>query len=370
MEIIDQKIADLAPARQFPVRGPAPELLASGLVVRSPNWLGDAVMTLPALQALKTLLPDNAPLAVIAPGSVADLYRLLPAVTHIITLNEIHRGWSESVYKVLHAFHFKVGVLFNNSLRDTLALRRAGVGTLYGRAARCRGIFLKRSFRFPKWRAGRLNCSHHANEYLAMARALGAAAEKLAMPQLVCPRSMDQLPLEIQGLCQHPKLLVMAPGAAYGAAKRWPSEGFRTVARWHLEHCGIVVIVGGGGEKAIGDEVAADLPGNRVFNLCGRTDLAALFHLLHSAQACVANDSGIMHLAAATGIPGVAIFGPTDYCATGPVSDHWELIFDKESCAPCFERVCPHGHARCMRKLPPAAVIEALRRVMPPTATR
>lgn len=370
MGIIDQKIAELAPARQFPVCAPPPELLANGIVVRAPNWLGDAVMTLPALQALKSLVPDHAPLAVIVPGKVADLYRLLPAVTHIISLDEVHRGWPEKIYRALEPFHFKVGVLFNNSLRDTLSLRRAGVTALYGRAARCRGIFLKRSFRFPRWRTGRLNCSHHANEYLSMVRALGAPVDRLVMPELICRRSMDQLRLEIQGFCQHPKLLVLAPGAAYGAAKRWPSEDFRAVARWHLDHCGIAVIVGGKEEKRIGDEVMQGLPANRIFNLCGQTDLADLYHLLKSAQACVANDSGIMHLAAALGTRGVAVFGPTDYCATGPVTDRWELVFEKECCAPCFHRVCPKGNPVCMTRISSETAIAALRRILPAAEDR
>ena len=85
-----------------------------------------------------------------------------------------------------------------------------------------------------------------------------------------------------------------------------------------------------------------------------------LYNLICNARACVANDSGIMHLAAAVGLPGVAVFGPTDYRATGPVSDKWSIVFDKEPCAPCFKRVCPHGTRNCMKKLEAAEVIKAL----------
>ena len=361
MPIIAQRIANLPGARKFPVRRVPEELPARGIVVRSPNWLGDAVMTLPALQALKTLLPEGAPLVVIAPPGVAELYRFLPAGTGQIILPEAHKVWPDGVSRALRESGIRLGVLFNNSLRDALALRNAGVKALYGRHARCRGVLLKRGFRFPKWRRGELNLSHHANEYLAMVRAMGAEPAELAMPELVCRCASDQISLELQGLCQHPKLMVMAPGAAYGAAKRWPSESFRAVARWHLEQHGIVAVAGSRGEKRIGEEVLEGLPANRAVNLCGRTTLIDLYHLLKCARVCVANDSGIMHFAAALGTRGVAVFGPTDCCATGPVTDRWNLVFDKEPCAPCFRRVCPKNNPRCMTKITPETVIEALR---------
>ena len=360
MAIIGQRIADLAPAREFPVRKLPEEPLKRGIVVRSPNWLGDAVMTLPALHALKTLLPEGAPLAVIAPPGVAELYRFLPDATHILTLDKPHTAWPEPVRRMIRDAGFQIGVLFNNSLRDTISLRRSGVSMLFGRAARGRSFLLKRSFAFPGWRTGRLNRSHHANEYLAMVRALGAEHAPLAMPELQPYRTLDQLDLELQGFCQHPNLMVLAPGAAYGAAKRWPSANFREVARRHIEQGGIVVVVGSAGERAIGDEVLDGLPANRAGNLSGKTSLSALYHLLKIARLCVANDSGIMHFAAALGTPGVAVFGPTDYCATGPVSDRWNLVFDKEPCAPCFERVCPRGNPCCITKITPETVIEAI----------
>ncbi|MBO5923124.1 MAG: hypothetical protein J6Q81_01290, partial [Lentisphaeria bacterium] len=140
MSIIRQTTADLAPAKLFPVKPLAPEDIHNGIVVKSPNWLGDAVMTLPALKALRQMLPEKAPLVVIAPQQVADLYRLYSAVTYIIVLKEAHKGWDNNVFAKLRTFKFKTGVLFSNSLRDTLQMRQAGISKFYGRAARCRGI--------------------------------------------------------------------------------------------------------------------------------------------------------------------------------------------------------------------------------------
>ena len=106
-----------------------------------------------------------------------------------------------------------------------------------------------------------------------------------------------------------------------------------------------------------------NLPENKAFNLSGETTFSDLYNMLRNARCCVANDSGIMHLAAALGVPGVAVFGPTDYRATGPVSDKWLIVYDKEPCAPCFKRVCPSGSRRCMEKLTAGEVIEALKKL-------
>ncbi len=360
MSIIRQTTADLAPAREFTVKPVAPEKLANGVVVRSPNWLGDAVMTLPALAALHKMLPADAPLAVIAPPQVADLYRLYPAVKSIIIIEAAHKSWPPQVFEHLKKSQFTTGVLFSNSLRDAWQMRRAGVKELYGRAARCRGFLMKRTFAFPKWKKGILNESHHTNEYLEIVEAMGAIRPEPLVPELDSKLTMGQLSLKMQSFCQHPKLLLMAPGAAYGAAKRWDSKKFNAVANAYIQNGGIVVVLGGKSERLIGDEVIQDLPENRAFNLSGETSFSDLYNLIKSARACVANDSGIMHLSAALGLPGVAVFGPTDYRATGPVSDKWLLVYDKEPCSPCFKRVCPSGTRNCMKKLSPEEVIKAL----------
>ena len=360
MAIIKQSLAMLAPARSFKVK-PIPEKkLARGVVVRSPNWLGDAVMTLPALAALRQMLPPGAVLAVIAPPQVADLYRLYPAIDRIIVIEQAHKRWSARVYAKLKKLHCTVGILFSNSLRDAWQMRLAGISDLYGRSARCRFLLMKRVFKFPKWKKGMLNESHHTNEYLEMVIAMGGQRPEPLMPQLNSKLQMGQLSLKMQSFCQHPKLLLMAPGAAYGAAKRWASEKFNAVAAAYIASGGIVAVLGSKSERMIGDEVIAGLPENRAFNLSGETNFSDLYNLIKSARGCVANDSGIMHLAAALGVPGVAVFGPTDYRATGPVSSQWQIVFDKEPCAPCFNRICPAGSCRCMKKLASDEVILAL----------
>ena len=363
MSIIRQSISDLAAARQFPEVTIDQAKLQHGIAVKSPNWLGDAVMTLPALHALRQMMPEKAPLVVIAPIQVADLYRLYSGVTYVITVKEAHKSWDSKVFEKLRSFQFNVGVLFSNSLRDAWQMRKAGIKELYGRAARCRWILMKGTFKFPKWQTGTLNESHHANEYLSIVSSMGAKRPEPLMPPLQSKLSMGQLSLKMQSFCQHPKLMLMAPGAAYGAAKRWESSKFNVVAAEYIKTGGIVAVLGSKSERIIGDEVIAGLPENKAFNLSGETTFSDLYNLLRNARCCVANDSGIMHLAAALGVPGVAVFGPTDYRATGPVSDKWLIVYDKEPCAPCFKRVCPSGNRHCMEKLTAGEVIEALKKL-------
>ncbi len=118
-------------------------------------------------------------------------------------------------------------------------------------------------------------------------------------------------------------------------------------------------VVGSASERDVGAAVLAGLPPERCFNLCGETSLNALMVLLRSAALCVANDSGVMHLAAALGTPGVAVFGPTDPAATSPVSERWKVLYKNLPCAPCFKRTCRDN--RCIREITPAMVLRALR---------
>ena len=175
--------------------------------------------------------------------------------------------------------------------------------------------------------------------------------------------AVNELAPEITAFCEHPRMLTVASGAAYGAAKRWPGESFREVAGAWVECGGIVGVLGSALERAVGEEVISGLRKDRAFNLSGRTGLAELMHLLACSALTVANDSGIMHLSAALGRPGVAVFGPTDFTATGPISRRWSLLFDKVECAPCFRRECPNGNARCIRRVTPEMVIAEMRRI-------
>jgi len=333
----------------------------NGLFVRMPNHLGDAVMALPALRALRGILPPACALFVITPEPLRQLYAALDCVDGTVGFKDPHKWWDNEVREEIRSLRMGACVLFNNSLRDVISLRLAGVPRLYGAAKRGRSILLTRGFRFPKRRSRELAAAHQAKRCLAIAAALGADVSSPAMPEFDLSKLMPPLTDTLSALSRHPLHLVLAAGAAYGAAKRWPEQNFGKIAEFWVRHGGVVSVVGGAGESAIGDLVLAGLPPERCFNLCGKTTLNSLMGVLKSAALCVANDSGVMHLAAALGTPGVAVFGPTDPAATSPVSDKWILLYEKLPCAPCFKRVCSDN--RCIRAITPAMVLRAMRRL-------
>lgn len=359
-----------APCRQFPAK-PLTFKKRNGhvptLVLRLPNWLGDAVMTLPAVSVLSRMMQElGGRLAVVATPQSASLARCLDpgVVQQVVAISGAHRKWTREEMAAIRALGGDYVLLFTNSLRDVLQFRKAGIRRLAGARARMRGIFMERSFSFPRRRRHKLNPPHHANRYLAMAYALGAPEWDGKFPVLTPVKPFELINREIAALTEHPSLLLLAAGAAYGAGKRWPSLSYREVAAAHVAGGGIVAVLGSPAEAVIGREIVEGLPETKVFNLCGKTDFSELIYLMKSARCMVANDSGLMHLGAALGVPGVAVFGPTDHEATGPVpaeSCEWVVLTDPAPCTPCFRRTCKSGLA-CIARVKPQDVIAELKR--------
>ena len=338
----------------------------NGMAVRMPNHLGDAVMAIPALIMLKKIVPQNCALTVIAPENQRKMYEALPdIVDDIFCLTTIHANWSISDMLNLRRLRLGVGVLFNNSFRDPWAFRFAGISHIYAGVGRCRRLLLTKAFNLPKLTSGIPAEFHHTNIYMAIAKALGAPMWDGIMPKFKLRIKSDEIRSDLRAICEHPKLLILAPGAAYGAAKRWAAPSFRDVAKHWIMHGGIVITVGSAGEKNIASEVLSSLDEKKVFNLCGLTNnMDELMLLIKSSLAVVANDSGIMHLAAAMGKLGVTPFGPTDPISTAPISNNWEVVYKKQACSPCRKRVCPKGFAQCMQIISAEEIIDVLENLL------
>ena len=189
-----------------------------------------------------------------------------------------------------------------------------------------------------------------------MAYALGAPDWSGELPE--CVLDIDSMSPAVRDILKKKKVLVLAGGAAYGPAKRWPSDNYSTVAAYWVEQGGYVVSIGTPAEKEIGDEIITGLNPFSARNLAGSTNLLELMALLQHATLCVANDSGTMHLSAALGGSGIAIYGSTDPTATAPISSKWTIMFEQEPCAPCFSRECPLGTYQCLTKISADTVIE------------
>ena len=326
----------------------------NGIVVRSPNWLGDAIMTFPALVQLKKIIPEDKKLIILCPPGLRKLYETMNLVDEVFALSRAHSSWSIDEIKKLKSFSAGVGLLFNNSPRDVIYFRIAGISRLFGASARCRGILMTRAFRYPK-RVKGLNHFQHSAKYLSMAYALGAPDWNGELPEFTLEK--DTLSDGVRRALNSEKLMVIAGGAAYGPAKRWPAENYRTVAEYWIGQGGYAVTLGTESEKEIGDRILQGLPPVNSENLAGKTDLTELMMLLQKADFCVANDSGTMHLSAALGGRGLAVYGSTDPTATAPISDKWKILYEQEKCSPCFRRECPLDSYRCLTKITPEKVI-------------
>lgn len=331
-----------------------------GIVVRTPNWLGDAVMAIPAMMQLKKIIPENCGFFAVVPPGLADLFQSLSFIDMTIPLHKAHAPWSAWDINRVKRSNPGIGLLMNNSLRDAFFFKVARVPKLFGAAARGRSILMTKSFHFPKIRDKNLNKIHHAGRYLALAYALGAPAWDGDFPDFENHKEPEIMTQDVKTVLACETLLVVAPGAAYGEAKRWPAEYFNKVCSHWISKGGEVAIIGTTGEIAVANEVATGLPEEKVHNLPGKTDMQDLLNILKHAQKCVANDSGVMHMSAILGRDGVAIFGSTDPTSTCPVSRKWQIMFEQEDCAPCFRRECPFGTYACLRKITPEKVIEKL----------
>ncbi|HCE44162.1 MAG TPA: lipopolysaccharide heptosyltransferase II [Lentisphaeria bacterium] len=356
-----QSILGKAPV--FPKIELKPSYWKKGLIVRTPNWLGDAVMGIPALFQLKKAMPAKSSLAVVTPKGISDIFKSLPFIDEVIETDNKSFLKSKKDVSSMRSKHAGVGILFNNSFKNALLMRLAGIPKIYGASARGRKILLSKAFNFPRIRKSEFNDFHQTGLYLSMVYSLGAEEWKGDFPEFRVAKKPEQMKKELSALAAKTNILVLAPGAAYGEAKRWPSENYREVCAYWVDKGGHVVIAGAGKEADIAQIVAKGFPEDKVFNLAGKTDISELIFLLQKAEFCVANDSGIMHLAAAVGTEGVAIFGSTDPFLTGPLSKKWKVFQEKQSCAPCFKRECATGQYKCLRAIRPEDVIDYIKSI-------
>jgi heptosyltransferase II len=339
----------------------------SAVVVLAPNWLGDAVLALPAIADVRRAYPA-ARLAVAARRAVAGVFRLVPAVDEVVVLESDARWWRRSVFRadVESLRAYDLAIVLPNSFQSAWLVQRAGIAERWGYRTDVRARLLTRAV--PRVRGG-----HQAEYYQRLTSALGIPAGSPA-PAIELEderRGGARALLAERGHPAGAMLAVFAPGAAYGRAKQWiPAHVATLIARLQRERSATCVLVGSAADRATGDEIRRALPAvergdpgaGRLIDLIGHTSLEQLAGVLASADVCVCNDSGAMHLAAAVGTRVVATFGPTNEHATGPLA--WpgaraEVLTHEVWCRPCMLRECPIDH-RCMTGLTPGRVFEAI----------
>lgn len=362
---------------------PSPRIL-----VRGTNWLGDAVMTTPALLRLREKFP-GAHIALLAAEKLKDLWLQHPAINEVISFASDEGVFA--VAKKLKAERFDEALVLPNSPRSALEVFLAGIPRRIGYARPWRNFFLTKNV---KPRAGAMKMRkrsvaeindliqknpesgirnpelpktvHQSYEYLHLAAAMGASPEPLLAKLVVTPEEMTAA-AEKFGLDGITKpIFGLNPGAEYGPAKRWPVERFITAAKeiQRKTNC-MWLLFGGKSDAGFTKQIEAALGGSDVFNLAGKTSLRELMALMKSCRVFLTNDTGPMHVAAALDVPLVAIFGSTSPELTGPLADEAKLqiVRSNAPCSPCFLRECPIDF-RCMNGIGVERVVEAVLKLL------
>jgi heptosyltransferase II len=356
----------------------------SRILVRGTNWLGDAVMTTPALLRLREKFP-GAFIALFTPEKLKELWLNHPAVNEIISFSPGEGFFA--VGKKLRAGNFDTALVLPNSPRSAMEVFLAGISKRIGYARPWRNFFLtqtvaprpdavrmqKRSVEEIKKLIGRnpeskvrklefTKSAHQANEYLHLAAALGANPEPLPPKLAVTPEEIADAGKKFGLEAISDPVFGLNPGAEYGPAKRWPIERFIEAAKEIQRRTNCAwILFGGKGDIEITNQIQSAIgDGANVLNLAGKTPLRELMALMKRCRAFLTNDTGPMHLAAALGVPVVAIFGSTSPELTGPVSEaRVQIITSDAPCSPCFLRECPIDF-RCMNGIGVERVVEGV----------
>ena len=324
------------------------------IVVRGPNWLGDAVMCEPALKGLRRLFPQ-ARLTLLVKPAVSELFVNHPTIDHILRYEDKgrHAGLAGK-WKLageLRRARFDLAVLLQNAFEAALLAYLAGIPRRYGYATDGRGLFLTD----PVAKPDRGKLLHQVEYYWDLLKPLGLTGNP-AQPELFISREEERLMAERlakAGIRETDIVIGINPGSTYGGAKRWLPDRFAdsTERLCHrLNESGdrrvAVVILGAKGEERLGGDIAARLSAPSVV-LSGATTIRELMAALKRCRVLLTNDTGPMHIASAFQVPVVAIFGPTDWRTTSPYGADHALVRHPVDCAPCMLRECPIDH-RCM----------------------
>lgn len=322
------------------------------IVVRAPDWVGDAVMAIPALEALRARLPD-ARISILARPWAAGLYARESFCNDVISF-EAPRGWRGLSAKWRAAMdlrrrNFDCAIVLPNSFESAAIARLAAIPVRIGYARDVRSWLLTHAVPVP--RPGETP-RHQRFYYLELLKRAGLIEDySLDAPIRLSPPQIGATGRAVIGV---------SPGAAYGGAKRWLPERFAEAAvQIARERNASVAIFGSREERAICEAVQGAIEGADVpcSNFAGRTTLAEFIDLAAGCDVFLTNDSGAMHIASALGVPTVAIFGATDHEATGPVGVQSRIVREPVECSPCLRRECPIDH-RCMARIEAGRVAE------------
>ncbi len=331
------------------------------ILVRATNWVGDAVMSLPALEAVRANFPSSS-LTVLAKPWVLPLFEGHPMVDQVVPFDKGEGGFTglgemARVIRLIRKKRFDLAILFQNAFEAALLAYLGGIRFRVGYRTDGRGPLLTHGV----IRDNKVLKVHQVEYYLSILRGMGWPATGRNPTVHVGEKDLERAVnlLASSGIGETESLIGLGPGAMFGGSKRWPPDRFARIGDRAAEQWGArVLLFGSARERDICEAVCQGM-GRAPLNLCGRTSLGQAMGLIRLCHLFVTNDSGLMHISAALGVPTVAIFGSTDPHATGPRGSRVTTVRHEVECAPCLRSECPTDH-RCMLSIKTDEVWEAM----------
>ncbi len=343
------------------------------VVVRGTNWVGDAVMTVPALRELRRVLPDAHLTLVSRPGT-ADIFIDADFIDEVLVYDRTGLGSAWTQMREWHRRRFDLALLFQNAFEAAAIAFLARVPRRIGYDADRRGKLLTQAIPLPGWKSERREIFYYLNLVAELERLLYGATvvesvESLESkePQFALAVSVNRQHhakefLRAHGLRSDAPLVLLCPGSINSRAKRWPAERYAAVADHFAEAGARVALIGSPAEMEVSNEVSRRSRNTPVV-LTGETSVAEATAIISVADVLITNDTGPAHIGAAVGTPTLVIFGPTNPLTTRPFASNAEIIRHEPDCAPCMLRDCPIDH-RCMTAISPEEVFAQAKAMM------
>ncbi len=332
------------------------------IVIRVPNWIGDAVLAMPAIESVRDNFPQ-ASISIAAKSWVKDLFVSNSLAADVLSLpeaNDVKSLWT--VAQDLKARSFDLGLLLTNSFGSAFLFYLARIPKRWGYGTDGRTVLLTKSVALKESDAPR----HQLFHYLDLLRSLGLRTVSPELKLCVSPSKSRAARNRLlsMGLDLRKPLVIICPGASYGPSKRWPASHFARLASLLQERREVdILVIGSAEESGVAATVASAME-KKPAVLAGETTLNDLAGLISHASLFVSNDTGPMHMANALGVPVVAIFGPTDPAVTGPFQKPSVCLKKDVPCWPCSYRKCPYDH-RCLMSIDPEEVFQASQELWP-----
>ncbi|MEA2101858.1 MAG: lipopolysaccharide heptosyltransferase II [Thermodesulfobacteriota bacterium] len=323
------------------------------IVVRGTNWIGDVVMSLPFYEGMKEAWPGT-DIYVLTRPHLSRLYACNSNIKGIITINEDHRafGWARAIRQI-RAIRPDCIITLPHSFSSALFSFFSGTPVRYGRACHYRSVF----FTSPVYGTIEGYPGHQADFYMEMLQAITGYRSKACTPWIhISQREMDRSAALLNGI--KTPILGLFTSAAYGMAKIWPRANFIDLAKRYIDVTnGSVVLFGSKADIQYNETIKGELD-DKCYNLAGRSDILETVALMKRCAVVVANDSGPMHLGAASGTRTIGIFGSTNPERTAPRGGDAHYIYKDLECAPCMEHTCRYGTYDCLKAVTPSEVLD------------